>query len=264
MSNDTLIREVDDELRRDRMRKLWRQSAPFVIGAAIAVVLLVAGYEGWTWYQDSTSAKSSDQFYAAGAVADGTDLDAAKKALDDVIATGSGGYPSLAKFREAALLAQQGKTDDAVAAYDGLATSLSDTHMRELALILSAQLLIDKGDVAAVEQRVGGSIDPTSPMRNAAREVLGLVQYKAGKLDDAMKSFQAVVDDPLASRDLQSRVQIYIQQLLAEGAAPIVTAPVDVPADVSSQPSVAVDASTELDVSAPSSSAADVSSSSAP
>ena len=59
MSNDTLIREVDDELRRDRMRKLWRQAAPFVIGAAIAVVLLVAGYEGWTWYQDSTSAKSS-------------------------------------------------------------------------------------------------------------------------------------------------------------------------------------------------------------
>ena len=65
MSNDTLLREVDEELRRDRMRKLWRQSAPFIFGAAAAVILLVAGYEGWRWWTGSNSARSSDQFYAA-------------------------------------------------------------------------------------------------------------------------------------------------------------------------------------------------------
>jgi hypothetical protein len=223
MSNDTLLREVDEELRRDRMRKLWRQSAPFVFGAAAAVILLVAGYEGWRWYTGSNAARSSDQFYAATALADGTDLAAAQKALDDVIAQGSGAYPALALFREASLLAQQGKIDEAVAAYDSLATNQSNAHLRELALVMGANLLIDKGDVAAVEQRVGGSIAPDSPMRNAAREVLGLTQYKAGQLDAAMTTFQAIISDPLASRDAQSRVQLFIQQLLAEGAAPVVT-----------------------------------------
>src|SRR6478735_1639240 len=111
MSNDTLLREVDEELRRDRMRKLWRQSAPFVFGAAAAVILLVAGYEGWRWYSSGNSSRSSDQFYAATQLADGTDLAAAQKALDDVIAQGSGAYPALAQFREASLLAQQGKID---------------------------------------------------------------------------------------------------------------------------------------------------------
>lgn len=257
MSNDTLLREVDEELRRDRMRKLWRQGAPYIIGAAVAVVLLVAGYEGWNWYQDSNSSRSADQFYAATAIADGTDFDAAKKALDDVIAQGSGGYSALAQFREASLLAQNGRTDEAVAAYDALATSLGNSHLRELALVMGASLLVDGGDVAAVEQRVGGSIAPDSPMRNAAREVLGLAQYKAGELDAAMATFAAIMDDPLALRDLQSRVQIYIQQLLAEGAAPIVSEPdvpvEDVPADVSVAPSGEVDASAEIDVSAPSS-----------
>ena len=253
MSNDTLIREVDEELRRDRMRKLWRNGAPYIIGAAVGVVLLVAGYEGWTWYSEGNAAGSSDQFYAATGIADGTDFDAAKTALDDVIAKGSGAYPALAQFREAALLAQNGKTDDAVAAYDGLSTSLSNKHLRELALVMAGNLLIDGGDVAAVEQRVGGSIAPDSPMRNAAREVLGLTQYKAGQLDAAMTTFQSIVDDPLAGRDLTGRVQIYIQQLLAEGAAPIVTdTEADVPADASS---VAVDPSAALDVSAPASSA---------
>src|SRR3954463_12853583 len=134
MSSDTLIREVDEELRRDRVRKLWRQTAPFVIGGAVLIVLVVAGYEGWTWWQKSQSAKSSDQFYAAATVADGTDLAAAKTALDAVIAQGSGGYPMLAQFREAALLSQQGKTAEAVAAYDSLGNSLNNTHLRELAL----------------------------------------------------------------------------------------------------------------------------------
>ena len=237
MSNDTLVREVDEELRRDRLRKLWRQSAPFVFGAAIAVVLLVAGYEGWNWWTESNAAKSSDQFYAAAAITDGTDVDAAKKALDEIIAQGSGGYPALAQFREASLLAQSGKTDEAVAAYDGLATSLGNSHLRELALVMGANLLVDKGDVAAVEQRVGGSIAPDSPMRNAAREVLGLAQYKAGQVDAAMATFQAIIDDPFSSRDLQGRVQIYVTQLLAEGATPIMSSQAP-PADVSSEPVV--------------------------
>src|ERR1700754_4629574 len=106
MSSDTLIREVDEELRRDRMRKLWRQTGPWIIAGAVAVVLGVAGYEGWTWWQKTQAATSSDQFYAATAVAAGKDPDAGKKALDDMIAKGSGGYPMLAQFREAALLAQ--------------------------------------------------------------------------------------------------------------------------------------------------------------
>ncbi len=257
MSNDTLLREVDEDLRRDRVRSLWRRSAPFVIGAAVAVVLLVAGYEGWSWWTESNAAKSSDQFYAAANIAEGTDFEAAKKALDGVIAEGLGAYPVLAQFRQASLLAQQGKIDEAVAQYDALSTSVQNPHLREMALIMGANLLVDNGDVAAVQQRVQGSISPNSPLRNAAREVLGLVQYKAGQLDAAMTTFQEILADPLASRDLQSLVQIFVQQLLSEGAAPVVA---DTPVETPVAPSA--EASSEAAVSAVSSeSSAEVSSS---
>lgn len=269
MSSESIIQEVDDELRRDRIRKLWRQLGPFVIGAAVLVVVVVAGYEGWTWWQKTQSSKSSDLFYSATKIADGTDFDAAKTALDGVIKDGSGGYPMLAQFRQAALLAQQGKIDDAVAAYDGLSSSVSNTHLRELALILAGNLLIDKGDVGAVQQRVGGSLTPESPLRNAAREVLGLAQYKAGKLDDAMTSFNAIMTDPGVTSDIRSRIQIFMLQLVAEGAKPIVPpdasssapandasasatpASTEASASASEAASTAVDASTALDVAAP-------------
>lgn len=224
MSNENIIREIDEELRSDRMRKLWRSFGPYVIGAAVAIVLIVAVNEGWSWWQNSNSSRSSDQFYAALQLADGTDADAAKKALDEVIAANHGGYPALARFREAALLANQGKTAEAVAAYDALSTGESNSHMRELALVLAANLLVDGGDVAQVEQRVGGLVG-NSPMRNAAREAIGLVKYKAGDLEGARASFEEAVSDPQASQELRQRLTIYLAQLVAEGvAAPVADA----------------------------------------
>lgn len=224
MSNENIIREIDEELRGDRMRSLWRNFGPWVIGAAVVIVLAVAVNEGWSWWQNSNSAKSSDQFYSALELADGTDAAAAQKALDEVIAANHGGYPILARFREAALLAQQGNTAGAVAAYDALATGESNAHLRELALVLAANLLVDGGDVAQVEQRVGGLVGATSPMRNAAREAIGLVKYGAGDLEGARQSFEDAVNDPQAGTELRNRLNVYLAQLVAEGVAPRVDA----------------------------------------
>lgn len=239
MSDDILLREVDEELQRDRIRKLWRTFGPFVIGGAVAMVMVVAGLEGWTWWQNSNAARSSDLFYAATEIADGTDVAAAQTALDEVIAKGTGGYPMLARFRAAALLASSGKTAEAVAAYDAISTSESNSHLRDLALVLAGALLVDGGDVAAVQQRVGGLIGSARPMRNAAGEILGLAQYKAGDLEAARASFEAVVADPKSSRDLQDRMQVYIAQLIAEGVKSKDAA------------AVAVDAGAQLDVTPP-------------
>jgi hypothetical protein len=219
MSDDSIFKEVDEELRSDRMRSLWSRFGPYVIGAAVLVVLMVAVNEGWSWWQKTQAAQSSDQFYAALKLADGSDVEAAQKALDGVIASGSGGYPTLARFRQAALLARSGKTDDAIAAYDALATNETNPHLREVALVLAAYLLVDKGDVAGVEQRVSGIITPADPMRNAARETLGLAKYKAGDLDGAAKVFEDAISDPTGDAGMRSRLQLYLSQLIAEGAA---------------------------------------------
>ncbi|MHB1103671.1 MAG: tetratricopeptide repeat protein [Devosia sp.] len=218
MSNDTLLREVDDELRGDRMRALWKRFGPYVIGAAVAIVLIVAVNEGWAWWQKSNAARSSDQFYAALELAEGTDLAAAQEALDKVIAEGSGGYPTLARFRQASLLAKDGKIAEAVAAYDALANAETNPRIRELALALGAYLLVDGADVAAVRQRVGGLMTPDNPMRNAAREAMGLTQYKAGEINAALEIFEVILNDATASQELRGRVQIFVAQLMAEGA----------------------------------------------
>ncbi len=218
MSQDNIFREVDEELRGDRMRALWRRLAPYVIGAAVGVVALVAVNEGWTWYHSNNAAQSSDELYAAFDLIDGGDLPAAQSQLDALIADGSGSYPVLAQFRKAGVLAKEGAVTDAVAAYDALANNQSNPRLRELALVLAGMLMVDGGTLADVESRVGTIAAEGNPLRNAAREALGLAQYKAGDFPAAQASFEAVVNDPLAQSTTRNRMSFYLAQMLSQGA----------------------------------------------
>jgi hypothetical protein len=39
-----IFREVDEDLRREQVRKLWDRFAPYVIGLAVLIVAATAGY----------------------------------------------------------------------------------------------------------------------------------------------------------------------------------------------------------------------------
>jgi len=220
MSEQSVFSEVDEELRRDRLRALWRRFGPYLIGAAVAVVALVGVNEGWRWWQESNAARSSDLLYAALDAAQKGDTEAARTGLEKTIAEGTGDYPLLARFRQAGLLVKAGKTDDAVTAYDAIASDAKEQRLRELALVLGALQLTEKGDVTAISARVGGIISSASPLRNMALEALGLTQYKAGDLQAAADSFQAIMDDPGAAAQQVGRIRVYLAQLTAEGVTP--------------------------------------------
>ncbi|WP_052951455.1 tetratricopeptide repeat protein [Devosia soli] len=217
MAEDNIFREVDEELRSDRMRSLWRRIAPFVIGAAVAIVALVAFNEGWSWYTNSQSAQSSEELYAALDSANKDDLAAAQAELDTLAANGTGGYPVLAEFAKASVLAKSGDKAGAIAAYDAIANAQSNVRLRELALLQAGSLLVDTGSLADVETRVGSIATDDNPMRRVARELIGLAQFKAGDAEAAKASFEAVLNDPLAQQGIRNRVAYYIAQMTSAG-----------------------------------------------
>jgi hypothetical protein len=225
MAQDNIFREVDEELRSDRMRSFWRRFAPYIIGAAVLVVVGVAANEGWTWYHANNAAKSSDELYAAFDLADGGDIPAAEAQLTKLIADGSGSYPMLAQFKQAGLLAKDGKVTEAVAAYDALAIDLPNQRLRELALVLAGNLMVDAGTLSDVQARVETIATEGNPLRNAAREAMGLAQYKAGQFDAAQASFEAVLNDPATQSSTRNRMGYYIAAMLSEGV--VKPAPVD-------------------------------------
>ena len=56
MSDDSFIREVDEELRSDRFQDFWKAYGKVLIGVALAIVIGTAAYRYWEY---STASKSA-------------------------------------------------------------------------------------------------------------------------------------------------------------------------------------------------------------
>src|SRR4029079_17960726 len=103
-----IFTEVDEDLRRERAKKLWERYGVYVIGAAVAIVIVVAGYKIWEAWQARIAAESGDRFVAALKLAGEGKHDQAIAALTDIAKDGSTGDPVLANFRIAAEKAAAG------------------------------------------------------------------------------------------------------------------------------------------------------------
>src|SRR5262245_47586679 len=104
IERDHLLREVDEELRREQIQKLWEQYGTYMIAAAVAVVLGVAGYKWWEARSLAQAERAGQRFEEALGLATQGKAEEANKAFA-AIASGSGAsYPVLAQL---ALAGQQ-------------------------------------------------------------------------------------------------------------------------------------------------------------
>jgi hypothetical protein len=81
----------------------------------------VAGYQGWTFWQQKRAADSGATFSEALRLEDGAEAPKAREMLAALAEQGPAGYRVLARFQLAAVEAKAGETDKAVADYDALA-----------------------------------------------------------------------------------------------------------------------------------------------
>jgi hypothetical protein len=222
-----IIREVDEELRHERYRKLWDRYGIYVVGAALLLVLGVAGWRGYEWYQAREAAKASARFDAAlQLAADGKRADA-ETAFNEIAKDGTYGYRVLARFRAAA---EAGRTDvkAGIAAFDAIAADTSiEPALRDIARVHSGYLLVDTASVPELTERLKTLMDPASPFRYSANEILGLAHYRAGELDAAQKIFTALISDGEAPPSMRQRMQVMYALVAGQtgGAKPAPFAP---------------------------------------
>ena len=202
-----IFREIDEELRQERLEKLWRRHGKHVIAAGVAVVLAVAGVTGWDQYRSSQRRADGARFAAAKALlADGKTADAA--ALFAALGRESGaGYGVLARFHAAALEAEQGRAADAARAYEAIAAASGvDRSLRDLATVLSALHGIDAGvDGSALAARLLPLAVDGHSWRHTARELLGLLAERSGDPAKARDYYRRIVDDVDAPPGVRTR-----------------------------------------------------------
>ncbi len=216
MSNTDIVREVDEELRREQVEKLWSQYRNYILVAAAAIILVVAGYKTWQWRQAQEAATVGAQFESAISLLRDGKKDDAAKALQTIAQSGAGAYPALAGLRLAALDADAGKGDGALARYEAIAASGADANLRGFARIQAAQLRLDTADFTEMQNRLNDLAKPDGVWRQSARQLLGLAAYKAGKLTEAEDQFSLILNDKDSRGGIGQMAEVMRQLILAQ------------------------------------------------
>jgi hypothetical protein len=219
--NDTFIREVNEQLRSEKMTNFWSRYGIVVIGGAVLIVLGTAGAGIYEYWNSNRASNSGDQFIAAMKLASENKPDDALAALAALETAGHGSYPVLAKFRSATLQAQKGDAAAATAAFTAIGNDTSAPQVfRDAAKIRAAWLLVDTGSYDQVSAEVEVLSGESQAFRSSAREALGLAAYKAGDFVKARDWFQQITTDAQAPRNVANRAQIMLDNIAASGKAP--------------------------------------------
>ena len=219
MKSEEFIREVDEDLRRDRLKRLWLRYGAVVVALAVLLVLGTAGKVAWDHWQQQVRAAEALRFATAEeALAGGRNAEAVDQ-FAALAADGKTGFVALAQLREAEAKLALKDRPGAVAALEALGTDKSDAPiLRDLGLLLAAERQLGTADPAELTRTLEPLAAGGAPWRNQARELLALVAIRAGELDKARPILTELSKEVGVPPSQQRRAEELLQAI--GGAAP--------------------------------------------
>jgi hypothetical protein len=199
-----IFREVEEEVRRERVEKIWKQYGDYIIAGVALIIIAIAGYELWQRYEMNQRMKASETFFAAQQLAESGNISKATPAFAVLAKDAPNGYAEMARLSQAGSLLAAGQRLEAVAIYRSIATDDSGP-IGNVALVRAGWALADNAPRADLEKLLAPLTDPTSPWRHLAREILAYSDFHGGALGKAQGEFRAIADDKDAPEGMRRR-----------------------------------------------------------
>jgi hypothetical protein len=213
-----IFHEVDEEVRREKLQKLWERYSVYIIALAVLIVAGIGGWRGYEWWIGKQAAAAGAKFEAAIALSDAGKHNEAEAAFAKLAAGGApAGYRTLARFRAAGELVAE-KPAEAAKAYDALAAdpSLGPT-LQDLATVRAAMLRVDTASFADLQLKLTPAAADGRPFRYTARELLALSAWKHHDYAAARKFIDMITVDPGAPPLMRIRAETLAALIAAQG-----------------------------------------------
>ena len=216
-----IFREVEEDVRRDRLEKLWKEYGSYAVALMVVILLGVAGWQVWQRYERTAREKDAAAYNAALTISDPAQQ---AKAFADLAAKAGGGYVALSRMGEANALMRGGKRDEAVALLKDIANSDSGP-VGATARLKAGWAIADKTPRDQLQALLQPLLDPSGAWRPMAQEILAYSDYRAGKLLVAGSEFSQLGNDPQAPDNLRGRAHAFAEFLGSGGEANVGTVP---------------------------------------
>jgi hypothetical protein len=204
-----IFQEVDEDVRRDKVSDLWKryQTPVFVVA-----FLIVAATGAWNYYvaeRQKAAEAANVRFAAAQALAVDGKSEEAVAAFEALAKDSPKGYSGLARLRAAEEIAKTDKPK-AIALLDAVADDKSvDKLTQEVAQLRAALYEMEAGDRVKTEARLGPLMTSTGAFRFSAQEWTGLDALENGDYDEAERVFDLLQKDRDAPQAMRQRAGAY-------------------------------------------------------
>lgn len=185
-----IFEEVDEELRRDKYQGLLRKYGPWVLGGAIVIVAVAAGYQGWQAWNQAQREASSEAFFQAVRATEAGRLTEAAESLEALAEDGVAAYPALALMQRGAVALEQGDAEAAAGFFEQAARASSDPILHDLAEIKAVWARWEALSFSDIDIRLTPLTGETSPYRFLARETIGAAALRDDNLERAREAYQ--------------------------------------------------------------------------
>jgi hypothetical protein len=212
-----IFHEVDEEVRREQLKKLWDRYSIYLVALAVLIVAGIGAWRGYEYWVEKRANAAGAAFEAAAALSGEGKYVEAEAAFAKVVAEAPDGYRVLARMRAAGALAQV-KPADAVKAYDELSADASlGTIWQDLAAIRAGLLLVDTASLADMRRRLDQLAEPTRSFRHTARELLALSAWRNHDLSAAKRYLDMIASDAESPIGTRTRADVLSGLIAAEG-----------------------------------------------
>ena len=208
-----LFDEVDEEVRREQLKKLWDRYSIYIIAAALLIIAAVGGWRAYQYLEAKKAAEAGAAFDAAVELSEQNKHAEAEAAFNKLATSAPSGYRMLAKLRAAAEVATRDPQAGA-RMYDDIAADRTvGAEQQELARIRAAGLLLDTASYPSMLQRLEVATKPDATFRHTARELLALSAWRANDTAAARQWLDMIANDAETPSAMRSRAEA-LQALL--------------------------------------------------
>jgi hypothetical protein len=208
-----LFDEVDEDVRRDQLKKIWDQYSIYIIAGALLIIAAVGGWRGYQYLEAKKAAEAGAAFDKAIELAEQDKHSEAEAAFNSLAVSAPSGYRMLARLRAAAEVASH-DPQAAAKLYDEISADRSvGAVAQELAKVRAAGLLVDTASYPNMVERLDAEAAPGATFRHTARELLALSAWRANDATAARKWLDLIANDGETPSSLRQRAEA-LQALL--------------------------------------------------
>ena len=202
-----VFQEVDEELREEKYKSIWRKFRYYIIGGLILFILGIAVNAFWKDYNLKEINERSERFFTAIEMAQEDKVNAITllEEFANQEEKNSEYNALIARFTEAAIRRSEKDFNGALVIYQSLEENNISNFYEDYAKLSSVEMLIALNNKKDAKLILDDLISNTSDLKYIAMEYMGYLEIDEGNFSKAQTIFTNIADDALSSVNMKNR-----------------------------------------------------------